>query len=384
MRLPVWRAASVLPRSPAQHPMAYAPHFGPDVFSAREIARAAGVPPKQVRTLIAHSALPSIDGRFVDQPAAVAAVRQLRAGVTGSVERPHLFGRTSPAKRSPGLPIAASGALHASMLIILALVGAAGAAAPVDSVKEIVPARLVFLAIPGPGGGGGGGGLRQSKPPARALLKDRSALRSPIPVRREVNGPKPEPEARPAPPPPIEAPIEPPVAPPPPVTKPDPLPPVVAPVASAAADERDRQGVPADQAPETDSQGPGTGSGVGTGRGTGIGEGDGSGVGPGSGGGMGGGPYRPGSGITAPRLLREIKPAYTEEARRRGLEGDVMLEIVVQRDGAVGDVRVLRGLGAGLDQRAADAVRQWRFSPARRFGTPVDVLVEVAVEFRLR
>jgi protein TonB len=47
-------------------------------------------------------------------------------------------------------------------------------------------------------------------------------------------------------------------------------------------------------------------------------------------------------------------------------------------------VKVLQGLGAGLDQRAADAVRQWRFSPARRFGTPVDVIVEVAVEFKLR
>jgi protein TonB len=47
-------------------------------------------------------------------------------------------------------------------------------------------------------------------------------------------------------------------------------------------------------------------------------------------------------------------------------------------------VRLVRGLGAGLDQRAIDAVRQWRFSPARRFGTPVDVLVQIAVEFRIR
>ena len=57
---------------------------------------------------------------------------------------------------------------------------------------------------------------------------------------------------------------------------------------------------------------------------------------------------------------------------------------MVRSDGSVGEVRLLRGLGAGLDQRAIDAVRQWRFSPARRFGTPVDVLVEVAVEFKLR
>jgi TonB family protein len=62
----------------------------------------------------------------------------------------------------------------------------------------------------------------------------------------------------------------------------------------------------------------------------------------------------------------------------------VLLEIVVRHDGTVGDVRVVRGLGSGLDQRAAQAVRQWRFAPARLKGAPVDVVVEVAVEFRLR
>ena len=56
----------------------------------------------------------------------------------------------------------------------------------------------------------------------------------------------------------------------------------------------------------------------------------------------------------------------------------------MKRDGAVGDVTVLRGLAAGLDQRAVAAVRQWQFAPARRLGEPVDVIVEVAVEFTLR
>lgn len=60
------------------------------------------------------------------------------------------------------------------------------------------------------------------------------------------------------------------------------------------------------------------------------------------------------------------------------------MEIVVRRDGSVGDVRLLRTLGAGLDQRAIAAVKQWQFSPARRQGTNVDVLVEVAVGFALR
>ena len=132
------------------------------------------------------------------------------------------------------------------------------------------------------------------------------------------------------------------------------------------------------------SQGSGSGGGAGTGQGTGNGEGAGSGIGDGMGGGTGGGPYRPGSGIEPPRLLKEVKADYTDEARRRGLQGDVVLEIVVRRDGSVGEVTVLQGLGSGLDQRAVAAVRQWRFAPARRRGTAVDVIVEVAVEFTLR
>jgi len=162
------------------------------------------------------------------------------------------------------------------------------------------------------------------------------------------------------------------------------MPQVVAPVATIAADAQDRAGVLTDAAATMESSGPGVGGGAGTGRGTGVGEGDGSGIGPGSGGGTGGGPYRPGSGIVAPGLLHEVKPDYTEAARRRGIEGDVVLEIVVRSDGGVGTVRILQGLDPGLDQRAIEAVRQWRFSPARRLGSPVDVIVEVAVEFKLR
>jgi TonB family protein len=158
----------------------------------------------------------------------------------------------------------------------------------------------------------------------------------------------------------------------------------VAPVVSAPSDPQDRPGVLAETPSQAASRGPGSGGGAGTGTGTGIGQGDGSGIGPGSGGGTGGGPYRPGSGITPPSIAQEIKPDYTEDARRRGIEGEVELEIIVRADGSVGSVKLLRGLGAGLDQRAIEAVRRWRFNPARRYGTPVDVLVDVAVEFRLR
>jgi protein TonB len=99
---------------------------------------------------------------------------------------------------------------------------------------------------------------------------------------------------------------------------------------------------------------------------------------------MGGGPYRPGSGVLPPRLLREVKAGYTEDARRANVEGEVVLEIVVRRDGSVSDVKLLTGLPHGLNERAIAAVRQWRFAPATRLGQAVDVVVEVAVEFKLR
>jgi TonB family protein len=162
------------------------------------------------------------------------------------------------------------------------------------------------------------------------------------------------------------------------------LPQVIAPVVTAPADARNRAGVLEQTTVDSESRGSGTGGGVGSGIGTGLGAGDGAGIGPGSGGGTGGGPYRPGSGIEPPRLLREVKAEYTEAARRQSVTGEVILEIVVRHDGTVGDVKVLRGLGAGLNERAVEAVRQWRFSPARRQGAPVDVIVEVAVDFRLR
>jgi TonB family protein len=156
-------------------------------------------------------------------------------------------------------------------------------------------------------------------------------------------------------------------------------------VVPVAADAVTQAGLPVESKSQTSaSQGPGKGGGIGTGSGTGLGEGDGNGIGPGSGGGTGGGPFRPGSGIEPPVLVREIRPVYTTEARRRAIEGDVLLDIVIRENGTVGAIRVTRGLDAGLDQKAVEAVRQWRFEPARRRGAPVEVVVEVAVEFKVR
>ena len=108
---------------------------------------------------------------------------------------------------------------------------------------------------------------------------------------------------------------------------------------------------------ENESHGPGTGGGAGTGTGTGLGEGDGSGVGPGSGGGTGGGPYRPGSGIEPPRLLREVQARTTR--RRRGSAGSPATSCSKSSCGAtasVGDVKMLQGL-AGRTERSRRAGR---------------------------
>jgi TonB family protein len=224
--------------------------------------------------------------------------------------------------------------------------------------------RLVFLATPAAARAGGGGGLREVAPPPKAMREGHQSISSPVPAVKPI-----APVPRPTPPPPITS---------------EPLPTLVAPIISSPADRQSRVGVLEETHAQTEANGPGTGGGAGTGSGTGLGAGTGPGVGPGSGGGTGGGPYRPGSGIDPPRILREVKADYTEEARRRALSGEVVLEIVVRSDGSVGDVKLLQGLGSGLDERAMQAVRQWRWAPAQKQGTPVDVLVEVAVEFKLR
>jgi len=353
----------------------------PEVFTAREIARAAGTSTADAAALLASGRVVVRDGRFVDASEAVRAVLMLQGRQIGAGTPAPLFGPLRHSERRRALPLTASSLVHVAVFTI-AIFTTLGVTTREREVEPSKPARLVFLVAPGPGGGGGGGGLRQPAPARKARLEGKSAMKSPIPVERAVRRPDPEPpRPKPVPPPEIQ-PAPKPVEPPPPIAKPEPTPPVVAPVVSGAADARDSKGDLNERASE--SQGPGNGGGAGTGSGTGMGSGTGAGIGDGSGAGTGGGPYRPGSGIEAPEIVREVKPEYTEEARRRSLTGDVVLEIVVRSDGRVGNVKVVRGLGSGLDQRAVDAVRQWTFKPARRHGTPVDVLVEVAVEFRLR
>ena len=130
------------------------------------------------------------------------------------------------------------------------------------------------------------------------------------------------------------------------------------------------------------STGPGSGGGVGEGGGTGIGPGVGPGIGPGSGGGIGGGVYRPGGSVSAPRVITQVRPAYTDDALRRRIQGTVELELVVRRDGRPVDIRVVRSLDTGgLDEQAVAAAGQWRFAPGRLGDAPVDVVVTVMLDF---
>jgi periplasmic protein TonB len=131
------------------------------------------------------------------------------------------------------------------------------------------------------------------------------------------------------------------------------------------------------------SNGIGSGGGIGSGVGGGIGSGTGPGVGPGHGGGFGGGLYRVGGGVSAPRAIYDPDPEYSEEARKAKHQGTVLLWIVVGADGRPRDIRVQRALGLGLDEKAVEAVRKWRFAPAMRDGHPVAVEVNIEVNFRL-
>jgi periplasmic protein TonB len=131
------------------------------------------------------------------------------------------------------------------------------------------------------------------------------------------------------------------------------------------------------------SNGVGSGGGIGSGSGGGVGVGVGSGVGAGRGGGTGGGPLQVGGGVSAPRPIFSPDPEYTEEARKAKYQGTCVLWMIVGPDGKPRDIKVARTLGLGLDEKAIEAVKQWKFAPAMKDGQPVAVQINVEVSFRL-
>jgi TonB family protein len=219
---------------------------------------------------------------------------------------------------------------------------------------------IVWLPAPGPGGGGGGGGNERAEPIRKLEVQGQDTRTMPVSKAPDMN-----PE--------------------------DMTPPeshlvnlAIPAVEFGAADFSQigvREGLPA-----SDSQGPGTDGGAGTGARGGIGPGDGRGLDDGSDGNTGGDVYGVGSGADNPRVLYQVKPQYTAQAMRVKIQGEVLLECVVESDGTVGRIRVLRSLDSmfGLDQEAIKAARQWRFAPARLKGRPVAMRVTIGIAFALR
>ena len=284
------------------------------------------------------------------------------------------------APRTPHLPkrklgalaqLAISMATHATLVVTLSLIKASPA-----SIDDVQRARsttdqqahhVVFLAPDlRMGSGGGGGGNQQPGPIRRAqgIGSDTMTLRTrktPPTLVPTAATDSPALEVAPQ------------------------LPSIVLDAKPLASGLFDQVGLPAAGLVTGTSTGPGSGGGVGTGVGSGIGSGRGPGLGPGSGGGTGGGVYRAGGPVSSPFLIKEIKPRYTPEALRNRIEGIVVLEAVITRDGCASDIRVVKSLDSGgLDEEAVLAVAQWRFEPGRRMGVAVDVLVTIEITFLVR
>lgn len=272
--------------------------------------------------------------------------------------------------------LAISAIVHAAVVTTIVAV----ARAPVDSVLDIRAApstaeeqlvdlrHVVFIATDLPlAGGGGGGGNRQPGP-----IRHAEGI-GPDPITLRI---KKRPSATAAPAATLSAE---------PVSNAEELPAVILDAKPLASGSFEHIGLPTGGISSGDSTGPGSSGGVGTGVGTGIGPGRGPGVGPGSGGGIGGGVYRPGGAVTPPRVITEVKPTYTNDALFQKIQGAVVLEFVVTRDGRPSQIRVIKSLDpAGLDQQAIAAAGQWRFEPGRLAGAPVDVLVTLVLDFSIR
>ncbi len=89
-------------------------------------------------------------------------------------------------------------------------------------------------------------------------------------------------------------------------------------------------------------------------------------------------------GVTKPEAVRQVQPRYTENARRAGVQGVVILEAIIDEQGNVDNVRILRGLPMGLDREAVAAVQQWKFRPATMASKPVKVYFTLTVNFTIQ
>ena len=88
--------------------------------------------------------------------------------------------------------------------------------------------------------------------------------------------------------------------------------------------------------------------------------------------------------VTKPELVSKVEPGYTDEAKDARIEGRIVLRVTFASDGKPSNVIVVKPLGYGLDEKAAEAMRQWVFRPATKDGKPVDFDANVEMNFRLQ
>jgi protein TonB len=248
---------------------------------------------------------------------------------------------------------------HAAAFVLIVLVVFAGGKAIVTPAKLPVTAVDVQPWIPmNPGkdamGGGGGGGAHEAVEASRGHLPKLAAnqITPPQIIRNE------------APKLPVESTI-------------------VAPQLKLPDDKLPDIGMPHSPQVALASQGPGSASGFGSGSHGGIGPGDGNGYGPGFDGNYGGGVMHVGKGVSEPQLIYSVDPEFSDEARRAKYQGVCIVSVIVDVHGNPHHVRVARSLGMGLDEKAVEAVRQYRFKPAYYQGHPVAVEMDVVVNFRI-
>ena len=246
-----------------------------------------------------------------------------------------------------------------AILLILAVTGAKTPLVPLLRDVLVVPADIAAYKTPvHSAGGGGGGGVRADSPASKGAAPT-FAHRQFVPPAVEIRNDHP-----------------------------------ILPMAPTLIGESEIQpanfdyrqyGDPNGVAGEL-SGGPGTGGGIGSGDGTGVGPGRGPGLGPGEGGGEGGDGVEflgSGGGVTPPSLLSKVDPEYSEEARQARLQGTVQLRIEVDMQGVARHITVRQSLGLGLDERAIDAVKKWKFLPGKVNGKPATIAAYVDVNFRL-
>ncbi len=269
-----------------------------------------------------------------------------------------LWGGTAGQEKTAGLT---SLLIHGGLIAILIFLGTSSAVQKV--IKEHVTLIAPDLAPYQPKnvvqkqamGGGGGGGDRSPTPPSKGKLP-RVADKQFVPPSAVIENQNPK------------LPMEPTI-----IAQPDAQLPQVN--MNQYGDPLAKMGMP--------SNGPGSGGGIGTGRGGGVGSGSGQGFGPGSGGGVGGGVFRIGGGVSRPELVYRVEPEYSDEARKAKFQGTVVLYVIVDSKGFARDVKVIRPLGLGLDQKAIEAVTKWKFKPGMKDGKPVNVEAQIEVNFRL-